>query len=351
MATPKKTTIKKENDRLQCRKCLKVQSDTNYYEAVSLLDSNGKMSICKKCIGEIYDDFFKRFNDVITTIYMVCQMVDVKFSLQAIEGLKAHMLKSIEKGVELKSIFGIYKSKISSTCKTNGATELDFSHSDKLDNQSDEVRIDEYEFDNEDLKLKWGDHPNDTLIRFERKYDFLKNNYNEKTSMHTEAIYKYVRYSVLEETAIEEGDTASAKIYNDLANKAATAAKINPSQLSKADLMDGLNSFSELSMAVEKAVDIVRILPKFKFRPNDALDFTIWCYINYERNLNGLPEVDYEDVYKFYDKKVQEFIDQYGDPDGIFTQDTTVKNRDSIKKFIEPFANMDEDDIEEDGDD
>jgi hypothetical protein len=338
MVTKKKPVIKKENDKLQCRKCLKVQSDTNYYEAVSLLDSNGKMSICKKCIGEIYDDFFKRFNDVITTIYMVCQMVDVKFSLQAIEGLKAHMLKSIEKGVELKSIFGTYKSKISSTCKNNGATELDFSHSDKLDNESDEVKIDEYEFDNDDLKLKWGDYPHDTLIRFERKYEFLKNNYNEKTSMHTEAIYKYVRYSVLEETANELKDTGSAKIYNDLANKAATAAKINPSQLSKADLMDGLNSFSELSAAVERAVDIIKILPKFKYRANDALDFTMWCYINYERNLNGLPEVPYEDVYEFYDKKVEEYITQYGNSNGIFDLDTTKKNREAIKNFIKPFA-------------
>ena len=102
----------------------------------------------------------------------------------------------------------------------------------------------------------------------------------------------------------------------------------------KADLSDGLSTFSELSQAVEKEVDIIRILPKFKYRPNDALDFNIWCYINYSRELSGLPSVDYEDIYAFYDKKIEEYVEQYGDPYGIFEDDTSIKNRESIKKFI-----------------
>jgi len=342
MAAKKKTTVKKDTIKLYCRRCEKTQSDANYYEAVSRIDKNGKMSICKKCTGEIYDGYFKKYNDLTTAIYKTCQTVDVMFSEQALDGLKAHMLKTIEKGGELKSPFGTYKSKLSSTCKTNGVVDMDFSHSDKISSDEECVEIDEYQYDNDDLKLKWGDYPHDTLIRFERKYDFLKNNYNEKTSMHTEAIYKYVRYSVLEEISNEAGDTGSAKTYNDLANKAATAAKINPSQLSKADLMDGLNSFSELSSAVERVVDVVKILPKFKYRANDALDFTIWCYVNYERNLNGLPEVPYEEVYAFYDRKVEEYIEQYGDPYELFTDDPTIKNRDSIKKFIAPFKDGEE---------
>jgi hypothetical protein len=336
MATKKKPTIKVEHDRLYCRKCEETKSDSNFYSATSEVDSNGKMSVCKSCINEQYDRFFKRFNDMTTAIYKTCQLFDVRFSNQAFDALKSHMMKTIEKGGELKAPFGTYKSKLSSTGKTNGITDMDFIHSDKMVDNEDEFEED-YEFDNDDLKLKWGDYPNNTLVRFERKYDFLKSNYNEKTSMHTEAIYKYVRYSVLEEIANEEGDTASAKTYNGLANSAATAAKINPSQLSKADLMDGLNSFSELSSAVERAVDVVKILPKFKYRANDALDFTIWCYINYERNLNGLPEVPYEEVYAFYDRKVEEYIEQYGDPYELFTNDPTIKNRDSIKKFIIPF--------------
>jgi len=52
------------------------------------------------------------------------------------------------------------------------------------------------------------------------------------------------------------------------------------------------------------------------------------------RDLSGLPLCDYEDIYKFYDKRKEDYINQYGDPYGIFEGDTTEKNRDNIKKFI-----------------
>ena len=162
----------------------------------------------------------------------------------------------------------------------------------------------------------------------------LKNNYKEKTNLHTEALLNYIRYRVKEEIATAKGDVKEAKEWGELANKAATSAKINPSQLSKADLSDGLSTFSELSQAVEKEVDIIPILPRFKYRPNDALDFNIWCYVNYIRDLGGLPPCNYEDVYSFYDRRKEDYIKQYGDPYGIFTDDTSEKNRDKIKIFI-----------------
>ena len=47
-----------------------------------------------------------------------------------------------------------------------------------------------------------------------------------------------------------------------------------------------------------------------------------------------MPEVEYKDIYHFYDEKKREYIEQYGDPYGIFTDDTTESNRDTIEKFI-----------------
>ena len=91
---------------------------------------------------------------------------------------------------------------------------------------------------------------------------------------------------------------------------------------------------SELTKSLEQAVDVIKILPRFKYRPNDAVDFNIWCYVNYERRLNGQPEVTYEDVYKFYDEKKKQYIEQNGDPYGIFSNDTTERNRDTVKTFI-----------------
>ena len=152
--------------------------------------------------------------------------------------------------------------------------------------------------------------------------------------MHTEALLIYIRYRVKEEIATALGNIQDAKAWGEMANKAATNAKINPSQLTKADLSDGLSTFSELSQAVEKEVDIIPILPRFKYRPNDALDFNIWCYVNYMRDLAGLPPCNYEDVYAFYDERKRDYVAQYGDPYGMFSDDTSEKNRENIKKFI-----------------
>ena len=96
----------------------------------------------------------------------------------------------------------------------------------------------------------------------------------------------------------------------------------------------GISSFSEFFQKVERTKDVIRILPKYRYRPNDALDFVIWCFINYCRRLEGKTECAYEDVYKFYDEKVAEYIQQYGDPYGIFADDPTVSNRERIKEFI-----------------
>ena len=99
-------------------------------------------------------------------------------------------------------------------------------------------------------------------------------------------------------------------------------------------MQGGINNFSDIFKAVEQAVDVIPILPQFKFRPNDAIDFIIWCYINYARDLRGLPQCSYEDVYKFYDQKKKEYIEQYGDPNHIFEDDPSESLRENIKQFI-----------------
>ena len=185
-------------------------------------------------------------------------------------------------------------------------------------------------FTRQEYKLMWD------------KYNFLKQSYPDFTTLHIESLVSYVRLKVKEELAIARGDVDEATKWGSAAVKAAEKAKINPSQMSQNDLEGGISSISELSLAIEKAVDVVKILPKFKFRPNDAVDFTIWCYINYLRKLEDKPLCEYEDIYKFYDERKKAYLDQYGDPYGIFTDDPTEKNREAIEKFITLPSDYDE---------
>lgn len=169
-----------------------------------------------------------------------------------------------------------------------------------------------------------------------KKYKTLIESYSVKTAMHREFLVSYVKYKVKEEMAIAEGDLATADKCNTMATKAAENAKLTPKQMTAEDLQDGLSSFSEIFDAVEGAQDIIPILPKFKQQPNDMADFIIWNYVNYERELNNMPRVSYEDIYRFYDERKEEYIAEHGDPFGIFARDNTQnpEQRKAIEKFI-----------------
>lgn len=198
------------------------------------------------------------------------------------------------------------------------------------------VKVDNIDYDvtSDDIQLFGEGFTVTEYRKMRKKYENLKLNYSLQTNLHQEALATYVRFKVKEEDATARGDVDEAKKWYDAAQNAAANGKLTPKQLSESDLQGGINSFSEIFKAVEQAVDVIPILPRFKYRPNDALDFNIWCYINYARDLQGLPQCEYEDVYRFYDKKKQEYLEQYGDPYGIFDDEPNESVRDNIKKFI-----------------
>lgn len=312
------------NNKIQCTCCGRSKEKRQFYKSYSDIHSLGVLPYCKDCIkklsmenGEINLEKFKN----------ILQQLDRPFLYDVFNA-------SVKSGGD---IIGKYFRMISMKQYRNltwrdsvfqGIENSIQENFDKKLNIKDKNDLDA-------LMEKWGyGYSENEYYLFEKKYSFLKNNYSEKTNMHIEALTTYIRYRVKEEMATARGDVKEAKAWGELASKAAQDAKINPSQLSKADLSDGLSTFSELSQAIESEVDIIPILPKFKFRPNDALDFNIWCYVNYIRDLKGLPPCKYEELYAFYDKRKKDYIDQYGDPYGIFDGDPTEKNRDKIKKFI-----------------
>lgn len=167
-----------------------------------------------------------------------------------------------------------------------------------------------------------------------KKYNDMQKNYTIQTNIHKEALLTYVRFKVKEELATAKGDVQEAQKWYSAAQDAADKAKLTPKQLSKADLQGGIVNFSDIFAAVEGAKERIKIFPEFRYQPKDAADFIIWCYINYERRLNNMPEVEYKDIYAFYDEKKREYIEMYGDPYGIFNDDTTESNRETIEKFI-----------------
>lgn len=337
MATKKK---KKNDDIVQCTACGKFKPKTEFYISYNEMHAaNGVLPYCKTCIrnmcnnsmGELdrektlrmlrtidrpYIDFI--WNKVVTKegknkIGTYLRMIN----LQQYRNLKWKDgdLNALERPSEIKPALTDMKNV--EPIKTEIEKFKDFKVTDDI------------------IKLFGNGFTDEEYFHMNNKYQFLSANYTEQTNMHTEALITYVRYKVKEEMAIANDRAADAKTWGELAMKQAERAKINPNQFSKADLQGGLTTIGEIAQAVEQEKDIIKILPKFRFRPNDAVDFCIWNYINYARELEGKPTVEYKDVYKFYDKMKENYLMETGDAYGIFEGDPTLSNRDKIEKFIE----------------
>ena len=202
------------------------------------------------------------------------------------------------------------------------------------DNKKIKSDIGDFEITDEIVELFGEGYTRAEYKKMLKKYNDMTKTYVVQTNLHKEALLTYVRFKVKEEMATSKGDVQEAQKWYQAAQDAAEKAKLTPRQLSKEDLQGGIVNFSDIFAAVEGAKERIKIFPEFRYQPKDAPDFIIWCYVNYERNLNNMPEVPYKDIYKFYDDKKHEYIEMYGDPYGIFSEDTTEINRETIEKFI-----------------
>lgn len=356
------TAIKNESKKKICLACPPENHENehplgDFYLSKNPMHKDGKVPWCKSCIlkyslsdaGEIDEEKFKAVLQQIGKPYykdlinIAIKQYKKEHSFMSDEEIKYHG----------KEIIGIYFTKQNSLRQYQGKSYIDSEKDGFVKKQGILVsdvsigntiiqtkkdkhysNIDNFEV-TEEIKSLFGDgYETLEYKKMYDKYEKLKINYSLQTNLHQEALATYVRFKVKEEDATAKGNVDDAKKWYDAAQNAAEKAKLTPKQLTQADLQGGINSFSEIFKAVEQAVDVIPILPRFKYRPNDALDFNIWCYINYARDLQGLPHCEYEDVYRFYDKKKKEYLDQYGDPYGIFKEDPTEKNRENIKKFI-----------------
>lgn len=354
---PQKKRAKAPVGKKVCRECGKEKNLSQFYvvsssspSKISSVSSDGKTyDICKNCIktgscnsdGTINVEMFKQ----------KLMLMDKPYVPEALDSAIKEVQKSVELGKGRTDIIGCYFKNIGTLPQYSKLGFLDsinllsqgktvssaVTTTGKTVSRNEEVyvkQVDDFVVTDDVLDL-FGDGYTKTQYRkMVKKFNKLKENYSIQTNLHEEALATYVRFKVKEEEATAQGDVGSADKWNKAAQEAADKAKLTPKQLTQADLQGGVTCISEISKACEQAVDIVEILPKFRYQPNDAPDFIIWCYINYCRRLKGLPLCEYKDVYAFYDKMKDDYLSQYGDPYGIFTDDTSKKNRPSVETFI-----------------
>lgn len=370
----KEFVLNKVTEKKLCPLCKKNKSKSNgFYKTASPLFEDGCVPICISCVKK---EVLNRDGTIdIRKLKTMCQRLDKPYYVDDLDS--AYQQAKVEHGYSKdediakmgEKIIGYYFKNINSLRQTKNKSFADseqdgFIHGNSNMSKNEKARIvkkyitgamgddenvagesikeeivrlrdrEDFKVTPEIISLFGEGYTKSDYQKMYKKYEKLKLNYTLQTNLHQEALATYVRFKVKEEDATAKGNVDEAKKWYDAAQNAAANGKLTPKQLSAADLQKGMNSVCDLVKAVEQATDVVKIMPQFKYRPVDAIDFTIMCYVNYERKLNGQPQVEYEDIYKFYDEKRKEYVRQNGDPYGIFDGDPTVKNRKNVKTFL-----------------
>lgn len=143
-------------DKVYCRVCQKTLNSSSFYTATNpMLDTNGFLSICHDCCGKIYDDYFSIYNNLEVALQLTCQDLDVRFSKEALIQTQSHIESLLTKGKKASKVFGYYKSKLSSTNKSNERMES-FRYKDSDFSSCENINEIENEEIDSDLILFWG---------------------------------------------------------------------------------------------------------------------------------------------------------------------------------------------------
>jgi hypothetical protein len=328
----------------QCSTCQNDKRINDFYMSYNPLHMDNRMPICKECIRNACFTEDGEFD--IEKLYSILRQTDRPFlcniwekSINEVQKNTGVKYEDISYDAVLGKYFknialqqhrsktwsdSIFDSKSSADSYVESSRRKSGIYNDKVFYLSQ----DDFKVTNEIIQLFGEGYTSKEYSIMNHYYETMLQDYPNITSSQKNLLIRYVRFAAKEELATSYGQTAEAEKWARLATDALK-------QLNAIDIQGNISSFSEFFRDFERTQDVTRILPQFKYRPNDSPDFIIWCYINYCRRLEGKPEVSYEDVYKFYDKKVEEYLKQYGDPYGIFAGDTTLENRDKINEFID----------------
>ncbi len=270
---------------------------TDYYKSYSPLDKiDERLRVCKVCLKNETD-----INNV-DSVKNNLRMVDKPFNILLWESAltKSDVIGEYFKLINAKDYR--HETWEQSIFEKQGSNKTEIVQKDDLSvEEVDSALLD-------DLKEKYGyGYPDEEYILFEKKFINLKPSFQLPTTMHEEYLREYCVNKVKETIAKAKGEFKEAKEWAAMAKESAEAGKLKPSQMSKADLSQGLDGFGQLARMVEENQDIIPLLPKFIKQPKDDVDVTLWLYINYVRDLQGLPTAEYEEIYKFYDERRKDY--------------------------------------------
>lgn len=191
----------KQENTYYCRKCMRLLPEKQFYDATDagLIDSNGKLSVCKPCISDLYNQFFEEYGSVEKSLHKLCMSLNIKFSNEAASATQTQITTFIEGGKTVRNVFGIYKSKLVAVNPSmDKSADMDLTYSDVGTIYVDKENIIEEAPIPKDVIDFWGrDVPRDDIRYLENEYINFKKTHIAETYAEI-VLLKQICYTMLD---------------------------------------------------------------------------------------------------------------------------------------------------------
>lgn len=191
----------KQENTYYCRKCMKLLPEKHFYDATDagLIDSNGKLSVCKPCIQNLYNGFYEEYGSIEKSLHKLCMSLNIKFSNEAASATQTQINTFIESGKTVRNVFGIYKSKlIAVNPSMDKSANMDLTYSDVGTIYVDKENIIEEAPIPKDVIDFWGaDVPKEDIKYLENEYINFKKTHVAETYAEI-VLLKQVCYTMLD---------------------------------------------------------------------------------------------------------------------------------------------------------
>lgn len=295
-------------------KCLGCGTDkiikNNFYKSYDSSNSLGIIPYCKNCIKKMSSDDsgsidLNRFKEMLKKID---RPFLIEYWQSSIES-KGNSLGIYFKNLSLKQNRGLtWKD---SVFNRNDNLNIENNNNSNQYNKEDDQNLKEAQEElanntnfiiTPEIVRKWGvGYKLDEYRMLEDIYEGMVMSFDIDNRSQEEYLKTACLYQMQNLKAIKEGKAAESQKWGQMFDKYMESGKLKPNQQSDASL-GGIQTFSQFYEMIEKNSD-KGFIPQFPDIICDDIDYAIFCFINYTRDLLGYDKFALGDVKKMLDYK------------------------------------------------
>ncbi|MCR8994640.1 hypothetical protein [Brevibacillus laterosporus] len=267
--------------RKKCNGCQKDKLINDFYTSTSIMFSDGRVPLCKKCLKDMIDE--NNVDSVKTTL----QRIDKPFIAKVWKSAEESDNDTV--GIYFRMINSLHQYKNASWADSDfeGEKETDiYRHKfDDVDNVDEIVTDNGVIKLNKDIAMKFGSgYTNREYLTMEKFYNDMTMTHKVETPQLKKQLVYLCKLQIQMDRALEKEDDGAFKNYNDRYEKILQSSGFRPIDRKSSSEASGLISFSSLFEQVEKNGYIE---PKPIEERMDLVDVAILTHLNYIRQLLG----------------------------------------------------------------